>query len=158
MHDILIIKMTNDLLDDFRDNFRNFGMVVYSSPSVIFTVISHHNALMFRWQPAAISLPESEVRNEFMRAVPYIRDHMLTKMIIDERLYPFLEHFELQSWFEFEAIPAFSAAGVLYLALLVPPNKIAELKEQRVESFNDPVVSYLSEESEVTTWLQGLEA
>jgi len=158
MHDILSVKMTDDLLDDFRDNFRNFGMVVYNSPSAIFTVISQNKALMFRWQAAATSLLESEVRNEFMRAAPYIRDHKLSKMIIDERLYPFLEHFELQSWFEFEAIPAFSAAGVLYLALLVPPNKIAELKEQRVESFNDPVVSFLSEESEVTTWLQGLEA
>jgi len=154
MHDILIIKMTNDLLDDFRDNFRNFGMVVYSSPSATFSVIRNHNALMFRWQSAATSLVEAEVRNEFMRAAPYIREHNLSKLIIDERMYPFLEHFELQSWFEFEAMPSFSAAGVLHLALLVPPHKIDELKEQRIESFNDPLISYLSEESEVIPWLE----
>lgn len=131
-------------------------MVVYSSPSVSFSVIKDHHALMFRWQSAAELLPEDEVRKEFMRVVPYIHEHNLISLIIDQRMYPFLEHFELQSWFEFEALPAFSASGILNLALVVPFHKISELKDQRVESFNDPFISYLSEESEVMPWLDQL--
>jgi hypothetical protein len=131
-------------------------MVVYNSPSVSFSVVKDHNALMFRWQPAAISLPEEEVRKEFMKAVPYIKDNNLTSLVIDQRMYPFFDHFELQSWFEFEALPTFSASGILNLALVVPPHKISELKEQRVESFSDPLISYLSEESEVKPWLDQL--
>lgn len=147
-------KMTNCAVDYLHDNFRNFGMVVYKSPAATFSIIKNHKTLLFQWQSGVSVLTEAEVRNEFMRAVSYVREHKLNRVIIDQRLYPYLEHFELQSWFEFEAMPAYSDSGIQQLALLVPPNKISELKEQRVESFNDPLISYLSEESEVMPWLE----
>ncbi|MEY3405256.1 MAG: hypothetical protein RL161_686 [Bacteroidota bacterium] len=128
-------------------------MIVYKSPSAAVSLIPEHSCINFKWTLAATNLLEEELKSEVLKILPYIEENKSVSLILDERDFSLHSNFDLTDWFEFEFIPQVSSAGISRIAVVVSVLRIAEFKDQQIQSFHEPVISFFSDPDDAADWI-----
>ena len=128
-------------------------MIVYKSPSAAVSLIPEHACLHFKWSSAATNLLEEELKNEALKILAYIEEYKSESLILDEQDFSLHSNFDLNDWFEFEFIPQVSSAGISRVAVVVSPLRITEYKNQQIESFHEPIISFFSDPDDAADWV-----
>ena len=128
-------------------------MIVYKSPSASVSVIPEHSCLNFKWTLAATNLLEEELKNEALKVLNYVEEYKPVSLILDERDFSLHDNFDLNDWFEFEFIPQVFSAGISRVAVVVSAQRITEYKDQQIQSFNEPNISFFSDPDDAADWI-----
>lgn len=128
-------------------------MIVYKSPSASVSLIPEYSCLNFKWETAANNLLEEELKSESLKVLEYVEEYGSSALILDERDFPLLSNFDLTDWFDFEYIPQVSSAGIKRVAIVGSPLQIEEYRNQKIDSFHEPVISFFSDPDDAADWI-----
>ncbi len=106
------------------------------------------------WLEGVVGLTDTEVKDEIIKVLDIAKELDIKKIIVDSRLYPFRDNYDIQRWINHSFMPRIMACGVKKYAIIVETvvdTKVDSLYEQDVDEMQ---VEYFTSLAEAQLWIE----
>ena len=106
------------------------------------------------WLEGVAGLTDAEVKDEIIKVLDIAKELEIKKIIVDSRLYPFRENYDIQRWINHSFMPGIMACGVEKYAIIVDTvvdTNVDSLYEQDVDEMQ---VEYFTSLEEAQRWVE----
>ena len=129
-------------------------MKVYSSPASRIDFEPDKSLLRATWLESAKDLTPDEVKEEITHVFNFAKEFNIKRIIVDARLYPFRENYDLQYWINFSFMPKIMDCEVEKYAIVIDQPITPKVESFYGKDSDFLQVEYFIREEAALVWIE----